>query len=231
MDSARLRKFQVWFENSKEYHHLKREIFGEDVYYVELSKKDPVIIDVGAHIGLATMYFKMLYPKAKMTALEPNPNNFNLLKKNLFENRMEDVIVLPVAVGNEEGEREFFVDSSGEKWFSSGSFSEKSWNEGQNNNKIFVKVVRLSELINDPVDLIKIDIEGAEKEVLFEIEHKLNKVGMILFEYHPKRREGAEGIENLFERNGFKLNFYKYGRNVDWRKAKGLLMGEAINQR
>ena len=69
MQSARLRKFQVWYENSKEYDSLKREIFGEDIYYVELKNKSPLIIDVGAHIGLSTLYYKMLFPKPKINLI------------------------------------------------------------------------------------------------------------------------------------------------------------------
>ena len=229
MKSARLRKFQVWYENSKEYHSLKREIFGGDIYYVEFNKKDPVILDVGAHIGLSTLYFKMLYPKSKIIAIEPHPKSIKILRQNIELNRLENVEVVEAAVGAESGERSLFVDVD-EEWMSSSSFIEGSWDNTQENKEIKVDVVALREYITSKVDLIKIDVEGAEEEVILSLGNKLNKVGKILFEYHPKKKETPEKIIEELEKYGFRVTFYRRGVEVDWRKTKGLLIGEASKQ-
>lgn len=227
MQSSRLRKFQVWYENSKEYHSLKREIFGKDVYYVELNKKDPLIIDVGAHIGISTLYFKMLFPKSKIIAIEPISSSVNLLRKNIEVNRLENVEVIEVAVGKERGAKSFFVDTNDE-WLSSSSFFEGAWNNTQENREVNVEVIKLSDLINEKVDLLKLDIERAEEEVLLSLGGKLSLVEHILFEYHPQRKKTPEKIISELEKYGFGVKFYKRGREVNWKRTKGLLMGEAI---
>ena len=81
MQSTRLGKYEIWYENSDEFYELKKEIFSENCYYIELEKEDPYIIDLGAHIGMSVVYFKMLFPKAKILAFEPVPYNFEILKK------------------------------------------------------------------------------------------------------------------------------------------------------
>ena len=227
MQLSRLRKFQVWYENSKEYHSLKREIFGEDIYYVDLKNKSPLIIDVGAHIGLSTLYFKMIYPKAKIVAIEPHPELVEILKRNVELNRLENVEVIEAAVGNEEGERSFFIDVDDE-WLSSSSFSRGAWNNTQENKEIKVNVVKLGGLIKKKVDLLKLDVEGAEEEVLLSLGNKLIMVEHILFEYHPRKDKTPDKIVGNLLNFGLKTTFFKRGREVDWRKTKGLLMGEAI---
>lgn len=229
MKSARLRKFQVWHENSKEYHSLRREIFGEDVYYVELDNSSPFIIDVGAHIGLSTLYFKMLFPKSKIVAIEPHPDLVKILERNVELNRLENVEVIEAAVGNEEGEKSFFVDIDN-KWLSSGSFMRGAWNNIQENREIKVNVVKLGGLINKKVDLLKLDVEGAEEEVLLSLGDKLNMVEHILFEYHPNKDKTPDKIVGSLLNYGLKTTFFKRGREVDWRKTKGLMMGESKRQ-
>jgi FkbM family methyltransferase len=227
LQSARIRKFRAWYENSKEYHSLRREIFGENIYYVEPRNKSPLIIDVGAHIGLSVLYFKMLMPKSKILAIEPYADNAKILRKNVELNKLEDVEVLEVAVGKEEGEGSLFIDIDNE-WLSSSSFLRGGWNNKQKNREIKVKVVRLGELIKTKVDLLKLDVEGAEEEVLLSLGDKLKMIEHILFEYHPQKNKNPEKIRGNLLNYGFKLKFFKNGKEVDWRKAKGLLIGEAI---
>ncbi len=109
MNSSRLNKYTIYHNNSEEYHNLKREVFTSDLYYFETENPQPVIIDAGAHIGLATLYFKQLYPGAQITALEPNPESFQLLEKNLFENMIDDVTTVQVALSDHSGEEHFFA--------------------------------------------------------------------------------------------------------------------------
>ena len=78
---TKLNQYIVHYTTSQEYHELKREIFSQGIYYFEADNDAPVIIDAGAHIGLATLYFKSLYPDARITAIEPYPRSFELLNK------------------------------------------------------------------------------------------------------------------------------------------------------
>ncbi|HEX4602645.1 MAG TPA: hypothetical protein VH724_01505, partial [Candidatus Angelobacter sp.] len=58
---------------------LYSEIFARESYWFTSNKPNPVILDCGANIGMATLYFKWLYPLAQITAFEPDPTTFNAL--------------------------------------------------------------------------------------------------------------------------------------------------------
>ncbi|MFZ1721277.1 MAG: hypothetical protein WAU07_02110, partial [Microgenomates group bacterium] len=57
-NSSKVSNFTLFHANSEEYHQLKREIFTQDSYFFESDSPTPKIIDAGAHIGIATLYFK-----------------------------------------------------------------------------------------------------------------------------------------------------------------------------
>ena len=74
MHQTKLAPFVVSYQNGQEFHHLKKEIWTEHLYYTEIDSVMPRIIDAGAHIGLASLYFAKTYPTAKILSLEPNPS-------------------------------------------------------------------------------------------------------------------------------------------------------------
>ena len=59
------------------------EIFGDEIYRFPHPTSNPKILDGGANLGLASLYFLNLFPNASITAIEPDPICFNLLSKNL----------------------------------------------------------------------------------------------------------------------------------------------------
>ena len=65
----------------------------------------PRILDCGANIGLATLYFKLLYPGACITCFEPGAEAFRVLEANISANQLEEVTAFPVALAREAGER------------------------------------------------------------------------------------------------------------------------------
>ena len=97
MQSSKVGKFKVWYDSPEEFYELKKEIFSENCYYIGdlpsdfAQGKSMKIIDLGAHIGMTTLYFKRLFPQARLTAYEPIPANFVLLKKNVEENQLGNV--------------------------------------------------------------------------------------------------------------------------------------------
>ena len=108
MQSTKLGKYEIWYENSDEFYELKKEIFSENCYYLEIESFDdaqdkPVIVDAGAHIGMATLYYKMLFPHARILAFEPVPYNFKILEKNIHENQLENVELFEAVVAPKSG--------------------------------------------------------------------------------------------------------------------------------
>ena len=69
--------------------HLYREIFARQQYYFRAETESPLILDCGANLGMASLYFKWLYPKARVRAFEPDPSTFELLKQNLARNGVD----------------------------------------------------------------------------------------------------------------------------------------------
>jgi FkbM family methyltransferase len=147
------------------------EIFVLKEYFFQTAKQKPYILDIGAHIGLATLYFKKLYPDAEIVAFEPNPRYFNLLQKNIRQNRLTDVQLHQAAVSQKEGEITFYHTENNSGWDASVI---ESMAPTPNPQSITVQSVKLSHYINRTVDLLKTDIEGAETLVLEEIRSKLN---------------------------------------------------------
>jgi FkbM family methyltransferase len=231
MHSTQLGQYTVWFSQSEEFHTLKREIFTHNDYYLEFDHQNPVIIDAGAHIGLTTLYFKRLYPSAKIWAVEPQPENYSLLKKNCTENLLEDVITLHAALTEGGTTTQLHHDATQIHWNSTASRFAHAWNGQQTTETIEVPALQLSKLIqtiiHQPIDLLKMDIEGSETAVLHEAARFLHSISNMIIEFHPRARHSYESIEKLLSSKGFSVEYWRHGQEVEPRKTKGLFYIQA----
>jgi FkbM family methyltransferase len=130
-------------------------------------KPNPVIIDIGANIGLISLYIANRIKNAKIYAFEPGPHQFNLFQKTISKNNLGAIIDLSnIALSNSEGFAVFHVHNTRDV---SGDGFIDTERAGQT-KKINVKVCRLDKWWYERnklfVDLIKIDTEGAELWVL-----------------------------------------------------------------
>ncbi len=158
---------------------LINEIFWREDYLFEKMKKRDVfnIIDLGAHIGLFSLWIKSKYPDAIVHCYEPDPENFELLQKNV---KQLDGIVLNIeAVGGFPGEAKFYVDST--------RHALSSLKESNVKRAVLRNVKTLDDIIDEAggADLIKFDIEGLEYEV-FSRSLKAQNVHQIVGEVHGK---------------------------------------------
>jgi FkbM family methyltransferase len=182
---------------------LYREIFARQNYLFRANSESPVVFDCGANLGMATLYFKWLYPKARIQSFEPDPNTFHLLEKNVTDNQLTDVTTHNCALWDANGSVEFFVDPSvpGSLLMS----TDKSRIKGLT---IQVPSRRLSEFIHGPIDLLKLDVEGAEHRVLYDLvsSGKIESVRQMVIEYHhhigSQRSRLADFLQQL-EQSGF----------------------------
>jgi FkbM family methyltransferase len=160
---------------------LYREIFARQSYLFRTNSESPVIFDCGANLGMATLYFKWLYPKARVESFEPDPNTFQLLEKNVKDNQLTDVVTHNCALWNENGSVEFFVDPS-----VPGSLLMSTDRSRIKGATIQVPSRRLSEFIHGPIDFLKLDVEGAEHRVLCDLvsSGKIESVRHMVIEYH-----------------------------------------------
>lgn len=190
-----------YYVASQDFLHALSEIFVDECYKSKLGK-EPFILDCGANIGLSTLYFSKEYPDAKIISFEPDKVNLELLEKNVRSFGLNNVQIRNEAVWNEHTTLQFQGEGS------LGSFVAQKATTGSYE----VPAISLNSLLNQHVDLLKLDIEGSEYEVMKDIEAKLHLVENIFLEYHSTFEEENKLIELL----GILKNagFYFYMREV-----------------
>lgn len=84
--SQKFQNFTIHFDNFYAFFAIFTELFIYNIYYSRIGKDNPFIVDCGANIGMAVLYFKYLYPGAKIECYEPDRETFLILQKNVISN-------------------------------------------------------------------------------------------------------------------------------------------------
>jgi FkbM family methyltransferase len=174
------------------------EIFMRRSLAFETAAREPRILDCGANIGLASIYFRQRYPNARITAFEADPSLAAICRRNLEAHGAAGVDVRSAAVWVGEGSIEFVCEGA-----DSGAIA--SLEPSVSGPLAFVPAVRLRDWLNEPVDLLKLDIEGAELPVLDDCRDLLHNVRALtidLHEFNPVTRQTG-AIFELLARAGF----------------------------
>ncbi len=168
---------------------------GYDLQFVD---KPSFIIDAGANVGMASMWFARRHPQADVVALEPDTGNFEMLKKNTA--RFPNVTPLAKALWTEETELTLEDPGSGD-W---GLVATSGHSYGAARSQVQATSVPalLEQFGHDEVDLLKVDIEGGEVELLADCDEWIHKVKYLLVETHERRRpESWTNVMKLREKN------------------------------
>jgi FkbM family methyltransferase len=190
--------YDFFCRNREEFERICQDVFAGREYAFRTRQPAPLIIDAGAHVGVATHYFKHRYPRARMLALEANPVTFRLLQRNIAHNRLTDVTAIQAALAPEAGEITFYTSASDEEPGAWGDSAIKQpWHEGGGTAVMTVPAVTLSSLLTEPVDLVKLDIEGLETAVLEEAAPRLDLVQRVILEFHGSRHNRGNSISRL----------------------------------
>lgn len=200
MQSSRVGDYTIWYENTEEFYELKKEIFVEHRYYIELDNIAPRIVDLGAHIGMSVLYWKKLYPEASIVACEPVTENFDLLEKNVLENGLTGIELHKKAVAPKAGEIELQIPNT-TGWMSGAGIISRGWRGVQDTSPRRVEAVTFAELLRNGADLVKMDIEGMEYEVVESVDWR--RVGAVMIEVHPRAGKRIETIEKKLKLAGF----------------------------
>jgi len=160
----------------------QKELFEKNIYRFNLNKTyAPYIIDCGANIGLSVIYFKQLFPDANILAFEPDPDIFNVLEYNIKSFGYHNVKLNKKAI---------WKDNTTIRFQQEGGYSGRIPKDGDVGRIIEVDTVSLKDLlINKDVDFLKLDIEGAEYEVIKSCYDILKRVKNIFIEYHSHYSE------------------------------------------
>lgn len=179
-------KYPILLRNSTTDVCVFYQVFLAKSYDIYYGIEPKVIIDCGANIGLTSIYFKNRFPNAKIIAIEPELSNFELLKKNT--EKYSNIFCIKSGVWNKSTDL-IIKDGSTGKW----GFVVKEVNYQSNDTIPAISINEIIDIYNiDQIDILKIDIEGSEKE-LFEtnFENWLRITKVLIIELHDGLKPGA----------------------------------------
>jgi FkbM family methyltransferase len=173
------------------------EIFVHGDYDV-LLKSDPgklkLILDLGANVGYSVRFWQQHFTDSRIIAVEPDCENAALLQKNAKIGG-ESVLVVPVCVTG--WPRQVFLDKTGGEW----SFSMSDLQTDESKSIEGLTLLQILERCaipeDDAIDLLKVDIEGAEAELFATSGTWLNRVRNMLVEIHQPRYSTQKFLEDL----------------------------------
>lgn len=173
------------------------DIYIRECYDFPCTRLSPTIIDGGANVGAATIWWLSRWPKARVIAFEPDPEICEILRDNTHHLGRVELHQCALAAG---GAPLFWAEGTDAGRLES--------NPKLAPTLVSVPTLPLSVILRDlrRVDLLKLDIEGAETEVLEEAEAQLSKVERIFVEYHSvvHRPQILSRLVGLLERHGFR---------------------------
>jgi FkbM family methyltransferase len=160
------------------------EIFFKDEYAFvqEFTKEANWILDLGSNVGYSLRYWQTLFPDAHMVAMEPDPKNYSLCARNICSAGLDKQIkLLQAGVGARLGQMNLVDSGYGEWAYRTEVIGEK---KGQ-----LVEILPLADVLERhakgmTIDLLKCDIEGAERELFEDCRSWIQRIDAIVIELH-----------------------------------------------
>jgi FkbM family methyltransferase len=175
---------------------------------MEYGPNPEVIIDCGANVGLVSLFYKRKFPKATIVAVEPEPTNFKILSQNTAA--YPDIHCLNCGIWNKPAILEIHDHGLG-KW---GFMTE----EVEEENDKTIQAISIDEIMSrfnfKKIDILKVDIEGSEKE-MFEKNYEkwLPYVKVVVIELHDNMRPGCASA--FFKAlSNYNFEFKIHGHNI-----------------
>jgi len=202
-DNSVFGSLDAYLELFKERHHTRLRDF--------LGTKDKVIVDLGASEGYYTLKMRENSPRARVVAAEPNPEAFRILRKNVKENNLKNVVLSRAVISDRIGEVDFEIVQGMTQIGALKIVEDREWlkRNGIRIRKIAARSTTLERLLKSngigKVDLLKIDVEGNEMKILESSRRILKDIRKIVVEYHGE--ETRKQVKGLLKENGFRLLF------------------------
>lgn len=173
-----------------------REIFVDEFYRFPATVANPLIVDCGTNIGTSIAYFRQFYPGARIIAFEADEAISAILQENLIDNQISGVEIITKAVWtNDDG-----------IWF--GSDQADSASMYAQTDRKWVPSVRLRDYLlrETRIDMLKMDIEGAETAVLTDCRDALAHVQHLFVEFHAYvgHPQTLAEVMQVLETSGFR---------------------------
>lgn len=215
-------QLSCYSSSKEEAQFIYKEIFVDHCYNVTELPEAPFIVDAGANIGLFSIYMKQKYPGARILAFEPAPQTYDVLSRNLALNHISGVEALQYGLASEPGTMKLtyypnlpgnstLVPEEKQKLYEEAvkkrgrEVADARFGGAQ---QVDVKLERLSRFLDgvQAVDLLKVDVEGAEFEVIKGIddEHWALVRNVVVETWEPSGIRPE--IERLLESKGFAVS-------------------------
>ncbi|MEM1510108.1 MAG: FkbM family methyltransferase [Candidatus Bathyarchaeia archaeon] len=208
------------------------EIYSEREYFLldsHIPKRGDIIVDCGAYVGLYSIISSKLSGNdGKVVSIEPVPDTFELLKKNIQLNKLKNVRLFNIALADREGEAELFIpkfSAAGSTFF----LNHLHVQEVKEYTKVRVRVVSFDEFTRnelkdiDHINIMKIDTEGAELPILHGMQNSLKRkfIDKLIIEIHKAVTSPKQVISFLID------NKYIIDAYFDINDLKGILYASA----
>ncbi|OIP00074.1 MAG: hypothetical protein AUJ97_08130 [Bacteroidetes bacterium CG2_30_32_10] len=174
-----------------------KDIFKDEIYLFDNNNnKELIIYDCGANVGTSCLFFKKHFPLSKITAFEADPHIANILKENMYINNLSGIEIINKAV---------WIDNKGIELYPDGADGASVYGKG---NKIKIDSIRLKDLLKEEeqIDMLKMDIEGAEADVITDCQDSLTNVKNFFIEYHSfiDQKQRLSDILSILTKNKFR---------------------------
>lgn len=166
--------YDLGYDRVEAFHNYEKEDKNLILHYL---KDNAVFLDIGANIGHFSFFFKEKYPNLECHLFEPNPSLQKCIRETITHSKLKGVTSHEVALSDSNGEATFFIDSYNDGGHSliNNKISEKS----RSTQKLEVKTAKLDDYAKekgiDRIDVIKVDIQGAEVSFIKGAIQTLNK--------------------------------------------------------
>lgn len=179
---------------------MYKSIFLDQIYDFVAPTSTPVILDCGANIGLSVLYFKRRYPRAHIVAIEADPAIATILRQNIKRAGLRQVKVIQGAVWTKNTTLSFRADHA-----DGGSVIALDTPQSTVSVPAFDFRAYLQGVA--PVTFLKMDIEGAEVDVVPHAMRTLLSIPFVFIEYHsfPGKKQMLGAILYSFEQAGYRL--------------------------
>lgn len=200
---------------------LCRQMVFQEWYACELRQPPKVVVDAGANIGLFSVACASKYPEARIFAIEPEASNFEMLKRNAAA--YPNITPVRAALWKENTELNLVDPGEGHTTYQTRrSAAPAAASQGSVVPAITVDAL-MAKFNFSFIDFLKVNIEGAEKEVFESCESWINRVGVIAMDLHDDLRPGSSepvrAATQAFELN-WRQGAITFWSRKDFAKAK-----------
>lgn len=179
------------------------QIFVRQEYNFPIDIKPKLIIDGGANVGYASIFFANKFQEAQIIAVEPEKSNFEILTENI--SYYPNIKIIESAIWDEDTYLKIKDVGLG-KW---GFMVEKAQSDESNSFKAVTIQTLLADSGYEKIDILKLDIEGSEKEIFSRnYDEWLGKVRILAIELHDRMKPGCSNA------------FYSATRNYNFKETQ-----------